>query len=161
MRKKAGGKALAGPKLGNAWLPPEIIFRGPDVQFSPKHRVKTKKKVFDFQFPPKILTARFATWYEKPTSRDGAPFYVRGPSDWGVQGVLVSALGIGNTVFNNPGIETSRISAAVTRYERTVIIFEPAGSEILSKSNSNSSQSETKTCNYMIIRKDFCYNSDF
>ena len=45
-------------KLGNACPPsPEIIFRGPDVQLSPKYRVKTKKRLHSFRrpiFPPKF-----------------------------------------------------------------------------------------------------------
>ena len=34
---------------------------------------------YDVQTPPQNLTARFAKWYEGPTSRDGAPLSVRPP----------------------------------------------------------------------------------
>ena len=37
---------------------PEIIFRSPDVQFYPKHRVKTKKKVFT----PSDVFSKVITW---------------------------------------------------------------------------------------------------
>ena len=64
-----------------------------DVQFSEQDQVKTNKKrssrLPTSNFPPKVLTARFATWYGGPTSRDGAFLYVRLSPD---RGVLVSAL---------------------------------------------------------------------
>ena len=60
--------------------PPPPPPRNHYVQFSPKHRVKTKKRFSRLptsNVPPKILTARFATWYGGPTSRDGVLLYVR------------------------------------------------------------------------------------